>query len=79
MNESTELKLKVLLARVMRVDVATITSDASTDTIATWDSLNHMKLVLALEEEFDVAFDESQIEHMTSFAKVIALVDQLQT
>ena len=78
MNESTELKLKVLLARVMRVDVATITSDASTDTIATWDSLNHMKLVLALEEEFDVAFDESQIEHMTSFAKVIALVDQLQ-
>lgn len=79
MNESTEMKLKVLLARVMRVDIATISADASTGTIATWDSLSHMKLVLALEEEFDVAFDESQIEHMTSFAKVIELVDQLQT
>jgi acyl carrier protein len=77
MNESTELKVKTLLARVMRLDVATITVDSSTDTIATWDSLNHIKLVLALEEEFQIVFDVSQIERMTSFGKVISLVGQL--
>jgi acyl carrier protein len=77
-NESTELKVKTILARVMRIDVSTITADSSTDTVITWDSLNHMKLVLALEEEFEIAFDATQIEHMTSFAKVISLVGQLQ-
>ena len=78
MNDPTEFKLKVLLARVMRVDVATITTTSSTETIATWDSLNHMKLVLVMEEEFNLTFDESQIERMTSFDKVIEIVGQLK-
>jgi acyl carrier protein len=77
-NESTELKVKTLMARVMRIDIEKITAYSSTDTIATWDSLNHMKLVLALEEEFEISFDDTQIEHMTSFAKVISLISQLQ-
>jgi acyl carrier protein len=77
-NDSTVLQLKVLFARVMRIDVGIITADSSTDTMATWNSLNHMKLVLALEEEFFLAFDESQIEYMTTFAKVKELVEQMK-
>jgi acyl carrier protein len=78
-DDVIELKLKVLLARIMHVDVAAITASSSSETIVTWDSLNHMKLVLALEEEFHLVFDENQIENMTSFAKVIELIRQLKT
>jgi len=77
-NELNELKVKVLLAKIMRVDVSTITANSSTNTVATWDSLNHMKLVLALEEEFDVAFDETQIEQMSEFVNIVALIGQLK-
>ena len=34
--------------------------------IGTWDSLNHMNLIVALEEEFDVTFDEEEINEMIS-------------
>ena len=78
MNESTELKVKTIMARVMRIDIAKIAANSSTDTIDTWDSLTHMKLVLALEEEFEIAFEVTQIEQMITFAKVISLVRQLQ-
>jgi acyl carrier protein len=79
LSETIEQKLKPLLARVMRVDAGAITAEASTDTIATWDSLNHMKLILALEEEFDIALDEGQIEQMTSVPKIIAVIGQAKT
>lgn len=78
MSEQIEQRVKTLLAKVMRVDVATVTADASTDSMVAWDSLNHIKLVLALEEEFDLAFDESQIEKMTSVAKVVSVIAQLR-
>jgi acyl carrier protein len=78
MSEQIEQRVKTLLAKVMRVDVATVTADASTDSMVAWDSLNHIKLVLALEEEFDLAFDENQIEKMTSVAKVVSVIAQLR-
>ena len=34
--------------------------------IGTWDSLTHMNLIVALEEEFDVTFDEEEISEMIS-------------
>ena len=78
MSEQIEQRVKTLLAKVMRVDVSTVTADASTDSMVAWDSLNHIKLVLALEEEFDLALDESQIEKMTSVAKVVSVIAQLR-
>ncbi|MFZ4712620.1 MAG: acyl carrier protein [Bacteriovoracaceae bacterium] len=57
---SNEQKLKSVLANVFNVDISTITGDASVDTIESWDSLNHLKLVLALEQEFDISFTEEQ-------------------
>ena len=34
--------------------------------IGTWDSLNHMNLIVALEEEFNITFDEDEISEMIS-------------
>lgn len=49
-----EKKLKQVMATIFNVAADSIDSDSSMDTIATWDSLHHMNLVLALEEEFGI-------------------------
>jgi acyl carrier protein len=36
------------------------------DQIATWDSLNHMNLIVALEEEFNMRFSEEEINELLS-------------
>lgn len=57
---TNDQKLKETLADVFNLDAHSILDDASQDTIENWDSLNHLKLVLALESTFDVSFSEEQ-------------------
>lgn len=65
--------LKQVMATLLNVDVAAIGPDASMDTIASWDSLRHMNLVLALEEEFKVSIPDEDAGNITSY-KLIKLV-----
>jgi acyl carrier protein len=68
-----EQKLKEVLSRIFNVSLETITDEASPDTIENWDSLRHMNLVLALEEEFDVEFTDDQVVEILSY-KLIKIV-----
>ena len=59
------------MADIFHVDPSTIGDSTSPDTVARWDSANHISLVLALEEEFGIAFDVSEIESMLSFSRIV--------
>ena len=52
----------------------TIDEGSSPDSIENWDSLHHMNLVLALEEEFDVEFSDEQVMKMDSVGEIIKLL-----
>lgn len=71
--QQQEQKLKEVMSRVFKVSIEMITEDASPDTIENWDSLRHMSLVLALEEEFDVGFTDDQVVEILSY-KLIKIV-----
>jgi len=73
--QKQEQRLKEVLSRIFNVSLATITEEASPDTIENWDSLRHMNLVLALEEEFDVEFTDDQVVEILSY-KLIKIVLQ---
>lgn len=57
---STEVKLKKVLADIFKIEVTAVNEDTSVDTVDRWDSLNHLNLILALESEFGVSFSEEQ-------------------
>ena len=65
-----EEKLKQVLSRIFNVSLDMITGDASPDTIENWDSVRHMNLVLALEEEFDFEFTDDQVVEIISYALI---------
>jgi acyl carrier protein len=68
-----ELKLREVLANVFAVGVEMINDEASPDTIEVWDSLRHMNLVLALEENFGVELTDDQVVEILSY-KLIKIV-----
>jgi acyl carrier protein len=70
LNEET---LKQVMAIMLKVDFSTINTDSSMDNTPNWDSLRHMNLVLALEEEFRVTIPDDDAGNMTSY-KLIKLV-----
>jgi acyl carrier protein len=67
--------LKQVMATMLNVDAGSIGPDASMDTIPSWDSLRHMNLVLALEEEFGVQIPDEDAGNITSY-QLIKLVLQ---
>jgi acyl carrier protein len=69
---AAEVTLKQVLADVFGVDASLINDDSSVDTVAAWDSLNHLNLVLALEERFEVSLTEDQIVEMLNYPLVKA-------
>jgi acyl carrier protein len=70
LNENT---LKQVIATMLNMDSASINEDSSMDNVPNWDSLRHMKLILALEEEFKVAIPDEDAGNITSY-KLIKLV-----
>jgi len=74
LNENT---LKQVMATLLTVDVNAIDSDASMDTIPTWDSLRHMNLVLALEEEFKVSIPDEDAGNITSYKLIKLVLEEL--
>jgi acyl carrier protein len=65
--------LKQVMATMLNVDASTINEDSSMDNMPSWDSLRHMNLVLALEEEFKVTIPDEDAGNITSY-KLIKLV-----
>jgi acyl carrier protein len=55
---------------VLGIDPATVSDDSSPQTIAAWDSFNHLNLVLALEEAFHVTLEADDVLEMGSVARI---------
>lgn len=67
----TEQRLKKLFARILGVGEAAIDDQTSMSTMVNWDSLKHMELIVALEEEFKTSkFAIAEIVTMTSIPVV---------
>ena len=55
-----------IVSQVFGVPIVEITDESSADTIETWDSLNSLNLVLALEAEFGVSVSPDDAVEMLS-------------
>jgi acyl carrier protein len=64
--------LKKILADTLGVIEAEIADSASTETLASWDSVAHLNIVLSIEAAYDVSFTPEEITEMTSFEKIKA-------
>jgi acyl carrier protein len=76
MNNAVFARIQRIVADVFSLPVDGITTDSSPDTMEMWDSLQHLNLVLAIEQEFDVVFTPEQIEEMLSVELIVALLEE---
>lgn len=67
-----------ILSQIMGTPVQDIREDSSPDTITEWDSLKHMRLVLALEEEFSVRFSDKTIVGMLNVSDILKALSDSQ-
>lgn len=68
-------RVQRIAADVFSVPVAQISAESSADTIETWDSLQHLNFVLAVEQEFGVQFTPEEIEKLISVNTVVEMLE----
>ena len=69
-------RINRLVADIFEVPLAEVTPDSSPDIIESWDSLRHLNLVLAMEQEFGIQFTPEEIEQLLSVWLIGSLVEE---
>lgn len=54
------------MAEVFMIDAGQIPDDVSQANFELWESLQHLMLMVAIENEFNTSFDPEEIVNMTS-------------
>lgn len=67
-------RARQLLATAMHIDIDQLPSDASINTFPQWDSLNHMRVILLLEEELERQINIDELLSISDLASVAEIL-----
>jgi acyl carrier protein len=79
LTPSTLEQVRSIASDIFGVPADKITAESSPETIENWESMQHLNLVLAIEEKFGVQLEPEDIERMKNIGAVAALVERLQS
>lgn len=67
-------RVRAIAADVLEVPASKISVESSPETIDTWDSVHHLNLVLALEQEFNLQFEPEEIDQMKDIQHILEIL-----
>ena len=73
---TTLARVTAVVAAVLKVPEQSLTAQSSPDDIQAWDSMHHLQIILALEEEFGVHFDADEIDGLQTVGALCAWLDE---
>jgi acyl carrier protein len=73
---STRDRAIEVIAAVLKLPASALNDRSSPDDVASWDSLHHLQIILALEEEFAVQFAPDDIDHLQTVGMLVAAVTE---
>jgi acyl carrier protein len=65
-----ESNIKRVFSELFCIDQEEIHDDSSPESVALWDSLNHLRMVTEMEKVFQVRFTMKEIRSMITFGKI---------
>lgn len=69
-------KILNIMMDVFKVDK--LTTEVSQANCEKWDSLNHLNLIVELEDAFDMEFEPEEIAEMKSYNKIQEIIKNKQ-
>jgi acyl carrier protein len=68
-------QVRTIASDIFSVPPARIQTDSTPETIESWDSIQHLNLVLTLEEKFNVQLSPEEIEQMRDIGHITKLIE----
>ena len=67
-------KVIEIIVDIFEIKMKDITEDSNQNDIENWDSIGHLRLIMALEDSFNIKFLTSEIQGLDSVRKIIDLI-----
>lgn len=74
--ENIEARIKEVMSSVFDVDIENINEESSQDDIEQWDSMKHLDLIVAIEEEFGITIPIEEVGNMINFKYIKLIVEE---
>lgn len=74
-REIMENRIKEVMAKALEINIHDIKPASAPGNIEGWDSLKHMDLIAALEEEFNIVISLEESAEMINFEVICAVIE----
>ena len=74
MTEPMLERLREIAADILQLPADQISSESSPENVSSWDSVRHLDLVLALEQEFGLQFEPEEIDQMNDIRRISSIL-----
>jgi len=76
MGEETRKQVEKIIADVLGMDAAQVGPEFTYRDTDRWDSLKHMEIVTAIEQNFNVTLMVDEMTRMTSVEDIVNILEQ---
>lgn len=73
-REDVFIKLNEIFQEVFDDEEIEVTETTTSDDIEDWDSLEHINLIAAIEQEFDIKFTMAQVVEMKDVGEMVDII-----
>jgi len=73
-REEVFIKLNEIFQEVFDDEEIEVNENTTSDDIEDWDSLEHINLVAAIEQEFDIKFTMAQVVGMKNVGEMVDII-----
>ena len=74
MATDNSARFRTIVSTILQVPEDKVTDKLSRDKAATWDSLNHISLISALEQEFNLTLAADKLDKVRTIAALKAVL-----
>jgi acyl carrier protein len=70
------LEIKEIISRVFEIDLSEISDKSSQKDIVKWDSLQHLNLIVEIEDKYDISIEPEDISVMVTIEKIVEIINK---
>jgi acyl carrier protein len=74
--ENQKVKILEVMSSVFEVELTSLNEESSIDNIENWDSIRHLNLILALEEEFNITIPDEEVGDLVNYKLIELIVNE---
>jgi acyl carrier protein len=76
MTDAVLERVRLIAAQTFGLTLDRITPASTPDTVKEWDSLQHVNLIVALEQAFKLQFTPEELEQTVSIKQIERLIEE---